>query len=41
MVCIITEATLAEQPEKELEYRIIVINKSGKGQASNTVMAVL
>ncbi len=39
---VITEATLVEQPKgKELEYRIIAVNKAGDGQASNTVMAVL
>ena len=37
-----TEATLVEQPEKiQLEYRVIAVNKSGEGQASNTVMMVL
>jgi hypothetical protein len=25
----------------ELEYRVIALNKSGKGQATNTVMVVL
>jgi len=25
----------------KLEYRVMAINKSGEGQASNTVMAVL
>ncbi len=30
------------QPVKiQLEYRVITVNKSGEGQASNTVMAVL
>ena len=39
---ILTEATLVDQPEKtELEYRVIAVNKSGEGQASNTVMVVL
>lgn len=39
---LLTEATLVEQPQKaELEYRIIAINKSGHGQPSNTVTAVL
>ncbi|GAH40641.1 unnamed protein product, partial [marine sediment metagenome] len=39
---VITEATLVEQPRsKELEYRIIAINKAGEGEPSNTVMAVL
>ena len=39
---ILTEATLVDQPEKtEIEYRVIAINKSGEGQASNTVMVVL
>jgi hypothetical protein len=37
-----TEATLVDQPKgKELEYRIIAINKSGDGPPSNTVMVVL
>jgi hypothetical protein len=37
-----TESTLVDQPKgKELEYRVIAINKSAKGQPSNTVMAVL
>ena len=35
-------ATLVDQPKgKELEYRIIAINKSGEGSPSNTVMVVL
>jgi hypothetical protein len=39
---ILSEITLVEQPEKtEIEYRVIAINKSGQGQASNTVMVVL
>ena len=39
---ILTEATLVDQPEKtQLEYRVIAVNKSGEGQASNTVMVVL
>jgi hypothetical protein len=39
---VITEATLVEQPKgKELEYRIIAINKAGEGEPSNTEMAVL
>ena len=34
--------TLVEQPEKEeLEYRVIALNKSGEGQASNAVMFVV
>jgi len=37
-----TESTLVDQPKgKELEYRIIAINKSGEGSPSNTVMVVL
>jgi len=36
------EATLVEQPTgKELEYRIIAVNKAGDGEPSNTAMAVL
>jgi len=39
---VITEATLVEQPRgKELEYRIIAVNKAGEGEPSNTVMVVL
>ena len=39
---VISEATLVEQPTgKELEYKIIAINKAGDGQESNTVMVVL
>ena len=39
---ILTEATLVEQPRgAELEYHIIAVNKSGEGEASNTVMVVL
>jgi len=39
---VISEATLVEQPTgKELEYRIIAVNKAGEGEPSNTVMAVL
>ncbi len=39
---ILTEVTLADQPEKqELEYRVIAVNKAGDGQPSNTVMVVL
>jgi hypothetical protein len=37
-----TEATLVEQPKgKELEYRVIAINKSGEGAVSNIVNVVL
>lgn len=37
-----TETTLVDQPkEKELEYRVIAINKAGVGSPSNTVMTVL
>ncbi len=39
---VITEATLVEQPKgKELEYRVIAINKAGEGEPSNTEMVVL
>ena len=39
---VVTEATLVEQPKgKELEYRIISINKAGDGEPSNTAMVVL
>ncbi len=39
---ILSEITLVDQPERtELEYRVIALNKSGEGQASNTVMVVL
>lgn len=39
---VISEATLVEQPRgKELEYRVIAVNKSGDGEPSNTVMVVL
>jgi len=39
---VITEATLVEQPKtKELEYRIIAVNKAGDGEPSNTAMVVL
>jgi hypothetical protein len=39
---VISEATLVEQPRgKELEYRIVAVNKSGDGEPSNTAMVVL
>jgi len=39
---VISEATLVEQPQgKELEYRIIAVNKAGEGEPSNTEMVVL
>ena len=39
---VITEATLVDQPRgKELEYRIIAVNKAGDGEPSNTAMVVL
>jgi len=39
---VISEATLVEQPRgKELEYRIVAVNKAGDGEPSNTVMVVL
>ena len=39
---VITEATLVEQPKgKELEYRIVAVNKAGDGEPSNTEMVVL
>jgi len=38
----ITETTLVEQPKgKELEYRIIAINKAGDGEPSNAEMVML
>jgi hypothetical protein len=37
-----TKATLLDQDRgKELEYRVIAMNKAGEGMPSNTVMAVL
>ena len=37
-----SKATLVEQPRgKELEYRIIAVNKAGDGESSNTAMVVL
>lgn len=39
---VITDATLVKQPRgKELEYRIIAVNKAGEGEPSNTAMVVL
>ena len=39
---VISEATLVDQPRaKELEYRIIAVNKAGDGEPSNTAMVVL
>lgn len=39
---VISEATLVEQPTgKELEYRIIAVNRAGDGEPSNTAMVVL
>ena len=39
---VISEATLVDQPRaKELEYRIIAVNKTGDGEPSNTAMVVL
>jgi len=39
---ILSEITLVDQPErKELEYRVVAVNKAGEGQPSNTVMVVL
>ena len=36
------EITLNDQPRgKDLEYRVIAVNKAGEGEPSNTVMAVL
>jgi len=37
-----SKATLVEQPRgKELEYRIIAVNKAGESESSNTAMVVL
>ena len=37
-----SEITLADQPRgKDLEYRVLAINKAGDGEASNTVFVVL
>ena len=37
-----SETTLSSQERgKELEYRVIAVNKAGEGEPSNTVMAVL
>jgi len=39
---LITEATLVDQPKgKELECRIVAVNKTGDSEPSNTVMVVL
>ena len=39
---VISEATLVDQPRgKELEYRIVAVNKAGDGEPSNTAMVVL
>ena len=39
---VISEATIVEQPRsKELEYRIIAVNKAGESEPSNTAMVVL
>jgi len=39
---VISEATLVEQPRgKELEYRVIAVNKAGEGEPGNTIMVVL
>lgn len=39
---VISEATLVDQPRgKELEYRIVAVNKAGDGSPSNTAMVVL
>jgi hypothetical protein len=39
---VISETTLVEQPRgKELEYRIVAVNKSGDGEPSNIIMMVV
>lgn len=39
---VLTKTTMVDQPQgKELEYRIIAVNKSGQGGPSNTVMTIL
>lgn len=39
---ILSEATLVDQPRsKEIEYRVLAVNKTGDGEPSNTVMCVL
>ena len=39
---VISKATLVEQPKgKELEYRIVGVNKAGDSEPSNTAMVVL
>jgi len=36
------KASIIEQPRgKELEYRIVAVNKAGDGEPSNTAMVVL
>jgi hypothetical protein len=42
VTAIISEATLFEQPRgKELEHRIITVNKTGGDEPSNTAMVML
>ena len=42
MRCCSSATTLVDQSRgKDLEYRVLAINKAGEGEASNTVFVVL